>query len=307
MMMEATLSLLLVLVVTTAAQTTSTCTNTDPCVLNCAGCTNQDLVHDPEDCHNYYICFNEQPIPEMPLTCPDGEHFNYTTHQCVPGDECDGCVDMSAVCHYHCKENADQYPTHGDQFDCSTYTYCNGEDDLITVTCPPDTPYYDGTRCQHDESKCCSCYPYCTLAQLGTLIFDPADCTKYYLCTDLGIPMNSGTCPDGEYFDPNSVQCSANVPCSTPSSCFNKVRPDGCISRYTCQKFGVEAKCRTQCLKEFYSCNTDNIGHTVEPITCSGDLVFNPENNLCVPVDDCPFPSSFMSLNTTMLSRSVWG
>ncbi|KAK4329422.1 hypothetical protein Pmani_000180 [Petrolisthes manimaculis] len=290
---------------TTAAHTTSTCTNTDPCVLDCAGCENEELVHDPQDCHNYYMCLNGVAIPEIPLTCHDGDHFNYTTHQCVSGDECEGCLNASPVCHYQCKEDVYQYPTHGNQFNCSTYTNCNDNDNEI-IPCPPEAPYYDGTSCQTDESKCCSCYPYCTTA-MGNLVLDPSDCTKFYICTDLGIPEHFGTCKKGEYFDPMSEKCSTYVTCSTPSSCFNKVYPDGCIYRYTCQKFGVEAKCRNQCLKEFYSCTTDDIGHTVEPITCSGDLVFNPKNQLCIPVDDCPFPSSFMSLNTTMLSRRVLG
>ncbi|KAK4288037.1 hypothetical protein Pmani_038912 [Petrolisthes manimaculis] len=304
-MKETIVAVLLALVVTTAAQNPSTCTNPDPCQLNCVGCEDELLVPDPEDCHNYYICFNNASVPELPLTCPDGEHFNYTTHQCVPGDDCEGCGGMSGVCHYQCVEQGNPYATHGQQFDCSTYTICNSGDDLITVTCPPEAPYYDGAGCQTDESKCCSCYPYCTIDDIGHLIYDPADCTKYYACSGLGIPENFGTCPDGDNFDPNSGTCSSTIPCSTPSSCLNKVSPDGCISRYTCQEFGVEAKCRTQCLKEYYYCTINDIDNIVEPITCQGDLVFNPENHQCVTVDDCPFPSSFMSLNTTMLSRKV--
>ncbi|XP_053632543.2 peritrophin-44-like [Cherax quadricarinatus] len=67
------------------------------------------------------------------------------------------------------------------------------------------------------------CEPDCAGATPGTLVEDPANCTRYYVCLDDDLPTeNPLSCPSGTSFDNSSLSCTGSVPCDpscTPAVC----------------------------------------------------------------------------------------
>ncbi|XP_050700895.1 peritrophin-48-like isoform X6 [Eriocheir sinensis] len=302
-----TLSCLLVMAfLVPAAFAQSTCDGTDPCEADCRNCLANEKVPDPEDCRGYYMCIDGSAVDSyypLPFDCDDGEVFNFTEHDCVKGDSCEPCGTTTVSdCSYECPaattttaplfDAIETDPVSIPSFyDCNSYYTCgdDGQPDG-SGTCEPETPFFDGEKCQTDETKCCHCHAYCPKDGDPGVIADPLDCRGYYLCTtvDAGaVPTTHGKCNDGEYFDAILGKCSASAPCMT--QCTNVIGADGCIEPFTCLEIGYFARCplAKQCTPDYYHC-TEATGAYQEAQSCGSGTVFHPDSHNCVPSDRCP-------------------
>lgn len=244
------------------------------------------MVADPLDCHKFYACIDGEPMG--PLDCQEDEYFDPTEADCVLAgpEECEPiCPPVSGGgCAFVCGSVTNRLVA--DRFDCSSYYDCSDSDTIIT--CDDETPFFDGEKCQTDESKCCHCQPYCYAGDKGQEVIDPMDCTKYYLCMeDNSVPEFSGSCSAGN-FDPFRGACSVTAPCVT--LCTNVVNSEGCIDVFTCHEEGFFPACPSRCDPRSYYCDSNDMCSIVVTDTCGGDNVFHPDVGHCVHPDDCPYP-----------------
>ncbi|XP_045111806.1 peritrophin-48-like [Portunus trituberculatus] len=265
----------------------------DPCTadpaITCAGCGEGATVSDPFDCTSFYVCDGEGDYLYLdPLPCPDGYIFDEIERGCIIGGRCSfncGKPGKGGNCLYSCEANYGRKIS--DPFDCSVYHQCTGTEPGPAITCPADAPYFNGEKCDVDESLCCHCRPYCYADDAGKYVEDPTDCRKYFECVrNHEIPKYGGECKDGEHFDLHAKQCSSTAPCMT--LCRNVVDGDGCIDSYTCQEIGYFPKCKTQCLREYYHCVEVSDDYAT-PERCPNNLVFNPDTLTCIKNETCPY------------------
>lgn len=223
----------------------------------------------------------------MPLTCQDGHVFNASSHECVVGETCKPCTSPVSSCVYECLDASARETVKIPSFDdCYTFYMCEGNELVDSDICRAPTPFFDGAKCQADETRCCHCHAYCYKGDVDIFIPDPLDCRKYYRCTDAGEnPTLSGKCPNGEFFDHFLGRCSATATCNT--MCLNVLRPDGCIEPFTCLSPGLFARCPNQCTAAYYSC-TEVTDEYQEAKECTGGTVFHPDTHACVNPSNCP-------------------
>ncbi|XP_071544678.1 uncharacterized protein [Panulirus ornatus] len=175
--------------ITTCSQDTSVASTAvppaDPCLPACI--RPQTLVHDPLDCHHYYICsdINDSLTSPTRMKCP--------SHQAV----------------------FDHYTS-----SCSKNARC-------VVTCPSNTtstantPASTGTTASstsavEEPQRPGLCQPKCT--SHNTVMHDPLDCRHYYVCMILNQEMHLTRiqCPrDRPIFHLSSYSCQRDVPCIT--------------------------------------------------------------------------------------------
>ncbi|XP_027237413.2 uncharacterized protein [Penaeus vannamei] len=174
------------------------------------------LLSDPQDCHKYYICYNEEGdgddtyfITGESYWCEDhGAVFSQVDQLCGDYTCAESCSGTCAP--YECIDLLQDKIA--DPYNCTKYHTCS---DGKTVQCEGDKPFFDGDQCQADESKCCHCKPYCHQGQKFTNVPDPLDCKSYYFCVnEHDFPTYQSTCDVGN-FDPFTSQCSETVPCIT--------------------------------------------------------------------------------------------
>ncbi|KAL7638841.1 UNVERIFIED_CONTAM: hypothetical protein RMT77_010375 [Armadillidium vulgare] len=175
-------------------------------------------VPNPENCSQYYLCLlagDGSLYPsDNPESCSEGQYFDWNSGDCID-DEGASCKNLCInLCETSCSSVTQMV---ADPSSCGSYFYCTDETDegRIEAPCPDDAPYFDGTQCQNDTSKCCdTCTPYCNDIYIETR--DPTDCTTYYLCTSRGIPdyTDLHECDSGQYFDPDVGRCVVGDACS---------------------------------------------------------------------------------------------
>ncbi|XP_050707552.1 uncharacterized protein LOC126992789 isoform X3 [Eriocheir sinensis] len=190
------------------------------CDPDCTGMATGDKVVDPQNCTNYYFCFNGQPALH-PNSCGDDSHFDPATLECVAGTECESvCGGGGSGCAITCNATTTVV---ANLFDCSTYYFCTPSGPVL-AECSADFPYFDGSTCTHDESVCCSpyCDPYCDGSDF-TMVPDPKDCGSFYVC-DEGVEGEPGEefkypCGDGKYFNIALGNCEAGDPNSCTTLC----------------------------------------------------------------------------------------
>ncbi|CAL4126364.1 unnamed protein product, partial [Meganyctiphanes norvegica] len=153
-----------------------------------------------------------------PLTCPDEFYcFDPAYNECMHGeDSCAKlCDKQEQSCQYECNAFGDLI---ADAEDCNKNYLCVGDGppfSPVALTCPPDTPYFDGFECVTDQASCCNCQiESCT--EEGELLADPQDCHAYYLCVMIGgdlmqLPVD---CPNGGSFI-NGACDDATTECET--------------------------------------------------------------------------------------------
>ncbi|KAK8747987.1 hypothetical protein OTU49_016255 [Cherax quadricarinatus] len=206
---------------TKSTTTTSTTTLPTPTTSPSMGCLPEPdcsdkppgaMEADPHNCLGYYVCLGSGNIYETPLTCPDGYYYNPTDHKCqqiVDGTyPCPQACD--AICPYTCSDSDRIY----DPLDCSKYYFCY-EGSPLHMSCPNQTPYFNGTSCTTNSDSCCSypCPPYCP--KKGKWVPHGQDCHKYYICIEVGTPSDDSllTCPDSQVYDYKVSHCSPTAEC----------------------------------------------------------------------------------------------
>nr|XP_053632546.1 uncharacterized protein LOC128688647 [Cherax quadricarinatus] len=182
----------------------------DSCTPDCTGKNDGEKVPDPKNCTNYYFCKDEIPSDHA-LPCDAGMIFD--NGDCAPGPACTPICEVT-VCPITCNGS---YSMISDPFDCSKYYICTAGQVNGPLTCPDDKPYFNGENCVKDKEVCCavSCTPYCGPGIVEAP--DPVDCTKYYMCLEVGIPNEDYhfPCSSGEVFDFQTGRCSSDASCIT--------------------------------------------------------------------------------------------
>ncbi|XP_071544991.1 uncharacterized protein [Panulirus ornatus] len=268
---------------------------------DCSGKNPGDMVADPMNCTQFYFCLDDGVVLDKPYPCPDAGGFDPNAGVCTDNTTC------AAPCQPSCKMTCSGTPLEkiGDPKDCNKYYVCAGEDAVGPFPCPAEKPYFDGTECGGDFSKCCEiiCVPYCP-ADAGD-VPDPLDCTRYYECTAAGLIADDAghkSCPAGENFDIPTGKCTADAPCKTlcggaegttepvdGSVSVTGITPtSGCLASLTCTELGYFPKCTT-CQQEYFHCTA--VGQPAATGKCSGTLVFNPDPDFpyCVLPSNCPY------------------
>lgn len=185
----------------------------DICDPNCHGHAAGDLVEDPRNCNQYYICLADESTTDHALVCENG-HFDTGLSECVPGEACTPTC-PPIICQVACTGPGDII---ANPIECGQYYLCDAALNAIgPYECPIETPFFNGKNCVADDTQCCQiqCTPYCNPGDIQ--IIDPLDCTKYYICVDEGNPLetNHFSCPDGENFDIASSKCKEGATCIT--------------------------------------------------------------------------------------------
>lgn len=246
-------------------------------------------VTDPT-CKTDYLCYFEE--ANGPYYCESGEVFDSNIGVCIIDDGSFVCtpIECPLLGGCNCKCDASAHPSVtviADRYDCSVYYMCNADDTVgHPYICPGSTSLFDGTQCQEDLTRCCSCRPYCPRelyfvnGEASYLVPDMTDCTKAFVCLEeYVIPDLQITCPAGEHFDLLVSDCSMTAPCLI--MCANTV------DSFTCQAHGSFPKCPQLCSPEYYYCSSEDIGHVVDPSHCPEDQYFHLNLHGCVFESDC--------------------
>ncbi|KAK3871813.1 hypothetical protein Pcinc_023062 [Petrolisthes cinctipes] len=190
------------------------------CVPDCTGMTPGDLISDPENCNNYYVCMADGTPSDLPFPCDEGFKFDNESSTCLDATDPSVIITCGVCppsCRFSCPANSTELSFIADSSTCRKYFLCNGND-MVSLTCATEEPYFDGTECQADLSKCCdSCSVYCYEAFVE--IADPSNCYNFYFCKSSGYYPESDdllTCPSGERFDSTLGHCSPGATCVQP-------------------------------------------------------------------------------------------
>ncbi|XP_071529529.1 uncharacterized protein [Panulirus ornatus] len=169
--------------------------------------------------NNTYFIFcdtSTSPPTQDMYQCPDGKTFNSDSKTC--------------------EESGDSFseePAETPACDGSTDTKVNPNDCSWSYTCLPDgtVKSVPCKRSEYFDESTGSCAEKCSVVGSGStspgdlctgvgIVKDPADCTKYHLCTEVGKePVSTKTCPEGNRFDINEKKCVPGL--------------DGCSFDYT--------------------------------------------------------------------------
>lgn len=258
----------------------------EPCRIDCShyGSALGNLADDPFHCDMYYVCLSGFEWSPYSFPCPEGEQFDTVTKQCMA----DGyvCSDVCQKCSYSCSNPIISQASNFSS--CGTYLKCDGGDGTLTV-CPPENPYFDGSTCQSDVSKCCSCRPECSESDASNhlLLPDYANCTNFYLCVAPGIPdhTSNGHCTTGN-FNAVTGSCDEAAPCNP--TCSNGPTEGGCVDQLICEEVGYFPRCTDKCDPIYFYCTASDIGSSVPGIRCTNDYVVNPITVMCIPPEECP-------------------
>ncbi|XP_069178529.1 uncharacterized protein [Procambarus clarkii] len=255
------------------------------CEPDCSGKNPMDLVEDPLNCTNYYICVGDGEPSDVPIPCDSDTSFNAVVGNCSGPADCHPTCTPSP-CHLTCTGNMDMI---SDPKDCSIYYICSPGNIIGPYDCPADRPYFNGETCVKDNTVCCGdlCNAYC---QAGIAeIADPYDCHKFYMCPEAGPAEEKYhfTCPSGGTFDVAVGQCVVGAPCNILCSGGGTDPPSpDCQESMTCTAVGLFPMCTT-CYQQYFNCHTVGQPATVE--TCTGSLLFstNPSSPYCMRPEDC--------------------
>ncbi|XP_047486151.1 uncharacterized protein LOC125037161 isoform X2 [Penaeus chinensis] len=188
------------------------------CSPTCTGELPGILVPDPVNCGRYYVCLQDGLPSDFPFECDDGKHFDSGTKTCTDGAfPCDLCEPKCSV--YSCPPDETGLISVADANDCGMYYLCGIGDEPMHIKCPEATPFFNGKECVKDASECCDpCRVYCSEA--FTQIPDPADCTSYYFCLDVGFPgpADLHRCEEGN-FNATAGHCDPAAPCEQVARC----------------------------------------------------------------------------------------
>ncbi|XP_063595461.1 uncharacterized protein LOC134772414 [Penaeus indicus] len=177
------------------------------------------LVPDPINCGRYYVCLQDGLPSDFPFECDDGKEFDSVNAACVEAGTgtCALCKPKCSA--YSCPPDESGLIPVADPNDCGMYYLCGIGDEPLHIKCPAETPYFNGVECVKDASECCDpCLVYCS--EPLTQIPDPADCTSYYFCLDVGFPgpADLHRCEEGN-FNATTGHCDPAAPCEQVPRC----------------------------------------------------------------------------------------
>lgn len=185
---------------------------------DCSNTNDGQKLPDPNDCHSFYVCFNDE-LVDVSISCPDGEIFDNHSGDCVTGTDCENNC-QTGQCHFTCEGPFDFVPN---KKDCGGFYICIPDAEMLYIPCEVDKPYFNGDVCGTDVDSCCSslCTALCGSHDVGQLIADPEDCKKFYICMVEGTPPESlhQSCPEGQNFNVDKRVCDSEAQCIT--SCVN--------------------------------------------------------------------------------------
>ncbi|KAK7086506.1 hypothetical protein SK128_015257 [Halocaridina rubra] len=281
------------------------------CTPSCIGSFPGEKVADPFDCTKYYICGPDETLSEISYSCEPGTFFGNSSCDAV------SCKQLCGACQLTCYDNITYV---GDPSDCSVFYEC-GIVQGPPQTCPGHIPYFDSvnSECTDNSTVCCvpSCTPICPV--MNVLIPDPADCTKYYYCTDAP-PYPLFSCGSGEVFDIGNGACSptaecivmcpggtrpplvipenfttTSIPVTTISTITNTTGISSttpgtgtCLPNFICPDSGFYPACQS-CDPKYFYCESQGLPGLLR--TCSSGHHFNtvPEYAFCIDPDLCPY------------------
>ncbi|XP_047486106.1 uncharacterized protein LOC125037127 [Penaeus chinensis] len=190
-----------------------------PCSPSCPEEPPGFLVPDPINCQRYYVCLQDGQPSDFPFECEDDLFFDSDNGTCT--DEIDAnCELCQPTCSlYSCPVPSNDITVAADANDCTMYYLCGVSDEGLHIKCPEETPFFNGEECVKDASECCDpCLVYCSEA--FTQIPDPADCTSYYFCLDVGFPgpADLHRCEEGN-FNATAGHCDPAASCEQLPQC----------------------------------------------------------------------------------------
>ncbi|ROT81206.1 uncharacterized protein [Penaeus vannamei] len=187
-------------------------------------------------------------------------------------------------CHFTCSAPLEII---NDQSNCSAFHVCL-PDGPKPFTCPGNTYFHwESQTCVEDIGVCCSvsCTPICT--SVGVQIPDPTDCTKFYVCIEIGQPSEAVhlTCPSGKFFDAEAQRCLADAECEVVCATdVTTTSPAPCTP--FCSTVGVQIADPNDCTK-FYVCIEQGFPDESVHVSCRPTEHFDPETGRCVEGDEC--------------------
>lgn len=269
---------------------------------DCAKAKPGDLVPDPKNCYNYYVCVSTAggvTSSDTSFACPDGQYFDTTSAKCA--DETTPCQSVcGGQCSLSCSEALDVLGFPGN---CSKYYVCIFGGGRVLTECPVETPYFNGENCTTNSATCCD-FCSATCDQIGVQIPDPLDCRSYYVCVQTG-PANPdyrGTCDHGQIFDSNLGECTAGTTCtplcpstpttttSSPITTTTGSSGDKCPNSFKCTQVGNFPRCNF-CDKSYFHCSQSSGPGKIQ--NCPSSTVFNTNSEYpsCILPTNCPYPN----------------
>lgn len=294
------------------------------CEPDCTGKNKGDVVSDPLNCNNYYICLSDGVASDASVPCPAGEEFDTASGTLAAPCKTPGTTPCTATCtlppppdcHLTCDPSlVAEYIR--DPLRCDTYYLCSYGAVVTQLTCKASTPYFDGKVCVADPGVCCAnpCTPYCYSGVVQAP--DPLDCTAYYICLAQG-PADANyhyKCDANKHFDIPAGRCVEGAECDslcsgdgnsgdlivtstdpgntddpteTPTDPGSTDAPGGCVDQFSCTASGAFPQCEV-CDPGYFLCGGP--GEEGELLTCLPGFVFNtnPDQPYCVDADSCPY------------------
>ncbi|XP_069991229.1 mucin-22-like [Penaeus vannamei] len=188
-------------------------------------------------------------------------------------------------CHFTCSTPLEII---NDQSSCSAFHVCFPDGPMGPFTCPGNTYFHwESQTCVEDIGVCCSvsCTPICT--SVGVQIPDPTDCTKFYVCIEIGQPSEAVhlTCPSGKFFDAEAQRCLADAECEVVCATdVTTTSPAPCTP--FCSTVGVQIADPNDCTR-FYVCIEQGFPDESVHVSCRPTEHFDPETGRCVEGDEC--------------------
>ncbi|XP_063605068.1 mucin-2-like [Penaeus indicus] len=169
-------------------------------------CTQHNtILHDPMDCHYYYVCMIVQgQAYTTRIHCPLSRPvFNLESYSCQAESSCITTCQLT---------NTTYLPTSVVPPSTTEYPYINSSSSIVTLS-PTVMPTYSPTPVN-------LCRPICSSQH--TLVHDPLDCNHFYMCNITRLtpyphytPIR-GKCPlERPVFDLEKHSCAADIPCIT--------------------------------------------------------------------------------------------
>ncbi|XP_019563303.3 peritrophin-44-like [Aedes albopictus] len=238
----------------------------------CIGRPDGYFANDFRSCEGFFTCVRQT---EVPGRCPDGFYFNEERQICdnpwnVICLICEESDEASGT-----EPNIEFFPI---ERECRKYTLCaNGVGFLRE--CSAGLMFNPVSRtCELEANVDCeeSVCPNNINPEEATLVPDPHDCARYFICFRREPLGGSQACNDGLLFDPINWRCdiAENVECEVVT-----IPPD--LSE--CPPSGLhyipqEGSCTT-----FFICfDGDRIG----PVQCADGLIFDINTRNCRPRTD---------------------
>lgn len=263
-----------------------------------------ELVADPNDCTQYYVCLGDGLVSDHSVPCDNGTYFNETEGGCIDGLECEnlcgggggGGVGCQLSCTFDTGVGELEFVS---DVNCSRYYVCFAGSVQGPFDCPAEHKYFDGEKCGDSPAKCCNreaCDPYCPSD--GVVVPDPKDCHHFYYCAEEGTPDDifRFECPSGKIFNLQLGECSSDSKCETicNKNSSETVQPgktttttpssSTCTESLTCPDKGYYPVCPF-CDPRFLTCG--GAGEEATLHSCPGELLFHPTSHYCILPENC--------------------